>query len=163
MKKFFQRPASKRPLAFIQTEPRFSEPNEAEKTWMAGHLPLAADLGVEVADIAQIVSLYELILQSWRYFPAENPSDPTVSVNALGTVFGEHLVRRTMMRGVMATDEYGTELAVHDSATSTLIYPPNAVAKRWTAGESGAIRSTWFRASTGDSAQKSMTSLFTLS
>ena len=36
---------------------------------------------------------------------------------------------------VVATDEHGTEIAVHGEPGDVLIYPTNLVAKRWTSGE----------------------------
>ncbi|AZZ54790.1 DUF3806 domain-containing protein [Rathayibacter iranicus] len=137
MKKFFGRRRSKTWLAVDQAGLTFSEPNESEKTWMAGHLQLAANLNIDVDDIAHVASFYELLLRSWRDSPADRRSDPNVSINAIGTVFGEHLVRKTVLKWVVASDRFGTEHAVHDAATDTLVSPANAVSKRWSTGSSG--------------------------
>lgn len=137
MKKFFRRRTQTTPLAVDPVGLEFFEPNDSEKTWMAGHLQLAAKLNIDVDDVAHVVSFYELLLQSWRDSSAESRSDPNLSINAIGTVFGEHLVRKTVLKWVVASDKFGTELAVHDSATDALVYPANAVAKRWSNGSSG--------------------------
>ena len=119
--------------------PTYSEPNQSELDWMLGHLEFASEMHVNIDDLEQISSFYDVLLQSWTESPPASPSDPNGSINIIGTVFGEHLVRRTTMRWVIATDEYGTELAIHDTDTDLLVYPANAVAKRWSAQESGAF------------------------
>ncbi|MFJ4164277.1 DUF3806 domain-containing protein [Microbacterium sp. NPDC089698] len=119
--------------------PKFEEPNQAERDWMAGHLLFAAEMNVDVDDADQVASFYEMLLQSWTESPPESRSDPNISINIIGTAFGEHLVRKGPMRWVIATDLHGTELAVRDQDTDFLVYPANAVAKRWTKGESGAF------------------------
>lgn len=74
--------------------PRFEEPNQAERDWMAGHLQFAAEMDVDVDDADQVASFYEMLLQSWTESPPESRSDPNVSINVIGTAFGEHLVRK---------------------------------------------------------------------
>ena len=123
--------------AIHSAAPTFSRPNEAEANWMLGHLQFAAAHNVNLDDPAQIASLYDLLVQSWFGSAPEERSDPNTSINIIATVFGEHLVRRTTMEWVVATDSFGTELAVLDTATDLLVYPANAVAKRWTANEPG--------------------------
>lgn len=119
--------------------PSYTEPNADEITWMSGHLQVAAGLNVDLDDAEQIASFYDLMFQNWAGSPQGSRVDPNDLINILGTVFGEHLVRRTTARWVVATDSSGTELAVHHAATDLLVYPANAVAKRWVANESGAF------------------------
>lgn len=104
---------------------------------MAGHLQFATDMGVDLDDASAIGRLYETLLTNWKDAPRDTRTDPNVLINALGTAFGEHLVRRSPMRWVVASDPYGTELAVHDPTTDLLVYPANAIAKRWTSEEAG--------------------------
>lgn len=119
------------------SEPTFAEPNQAEIDWMAAHLAFADEMDVDVEAIDQVASFYAMLLQSWVGSPPDSRSDPNGSINILGTLFGEHLVRKTPMQWVVATDPHGVELAVHDRRTDMLVYPANAVAKRWVNGESG--------------------------
>jgi hypothetical protein len=104
---------------------------------MLGHLQFASEMDVDIDDLDQVSSFYDTLLRSWTDSPPETRSDPNASINIIGTAFGEHLVRRTPMKWVVATDSFGTELAVHDAASDLLVYPANAVAKRWTAKENG--------------------------
>lgn len=125
--------------------PTFEEPNQAERAWMSGHLEFAVEMSVDVDDADQVASFYDMLLQSWAQSPPNSRSDPNISINIIGTAFGEHLVRNTPMRWVVATDAHGTELAVHDLGTDFLVYPANAVAKRWTKRESGTFISMMAR------------------
>lgn len=117
--------------------PTFTEVNESEAAWMAGHLEFAAAQGVDVSDARQVGAFYDSLLALWSSAPEGARPDPNDLISVLGTVFGEHLVRSTSMVWRVATDSYGTELAVHDAATDALVYPTNAVVKRWTTGASG--------------------------
>lgn len=106
---------------------------------MAGHLQFTTDMNVDLDDASAIGLLYDALLSGWSEAPMESRNDPNVLINVLGTAFGEHLVRRTPMRWVVASDSFGTELAVHDAATDALVYPANAIAKRWTNAEPGSF------------------------
>lgn len=117
--------------------PTFEEPNQAERDWMAGHLKFTTDMRIDLNDADAVARLYDSLLSNWSDAPADRREDPNVLINILGTAFGEHLVRRTPMRWVVVSDSLGTELAVHDLATDLLVYPANAVAKRWTSADPG--------------------------
>jgi len=121
------------------TKATFSAPNASETDWMVSHLAFAAECDFDVDDPQQIGKFYETLLDSWRSSPEGSRSDPNTSINMLGTVFGEYLVRHTPLRWVIASDARSTELAVHDDRTDFLIYPANVVAKRWVKQETGAF------------------------
>lgn len=104
---------------------------------MAGHVKFTTDMSVDLNDAGAVGRLYDALLSDWSGAPADRREDPNVLINILGTAFGEHLVRRTPMRWVVASDSLGTELAVHDLATGLLVYPANAVAKRWASADPG--------------------------
>jgi hypothetical protein len=57
--------------------------------------------------------------------------DPNHIINAVGIAIGEHLVAALDLRWVVASDDYGTELAVHGEPGSVIVYPANLVAKRF--------------------------------
>jgi hypothetical protein len=61
-------------------------------------------------------------------------------VHVVGLAFGQRLVDDLGMRWVVASDEYGTEMAVHHPLGDTLVYPANLVAKRWESRETGFLR-----------------------
>jgi hypothetical protein len=50
---------------------------------------------------------------------------------------GELLARTTPLRWVIAEDSLGRELALHAEQNNMLVYPLNAVEKRWVRGEDG--------------------------
>jgi hypothetical protein len=56
----------------------------------------------------------------------------------VGIAFGQVLVDKVGLQWVVATDEYGTEFAVHGlpNRGDVLVYPANFVAKRWERRES---------------------------
>jgi hypothetical protein len=62
-------------------------------------------------------------------------------INAVGVQFGQLLVEMAGFQWVIATDAYGTDLAVValPGAADVLIYPANFVAKRWERRETGFI------------------------
>lgn len=60
-------------------------------------------------------------------------------VNRIGLGLGEHIRRRADMTWVVATDQFGSEVALHRTEGNVLIYPTNMLAKRWVAGEVGAL------------------------
>ena len=67
-------------------------------------------------------------------------ADPNQDINLLGIGLGEHPRRRTgvLIWAVVVAAE-GPEIALHGQPRD--IYPTNAVAKRWTAHETGFLRS----------------------
>jgi Domain of unknown function (DUF3806) len=63
-----------------------------------------------------------------------------LSRNSLGTPGKtRHLATACDLSWVVATDEHGTEIALHEQPGQILIYPTNLVAKRWTAVEDAFI------------------------
>ena len=58
-------------------------------------------------------------------------------MNAIGVAFGEHLVRRMQLHWMLAEDDEGTELAVHDPRTGTIVYPILLTTERWMAEAPG--------------------------
>jgi|ERR1044072_2025270 hypothetical protein len=70
---------------------------------------------------------------SWLHSPES--SDPNLVINCVGVAFGQHLVDSTPLEWVIATDEYGTELALYGlpGQGDILVYPQNFVAKRYEA------------------------------
>ncbi len=62
-----------------------------------------------------------------------------VVVNAVGIAVGTHLAAATGLDWVIATDERGSDLALHGQPGNIIVYPANAVAKRVVAGERGFI------------------------
>jgi hypothetical protein len=65
----------------------------------------------------------------------ESGDDPNAIINMIGLAFGQVLVDRLGLAWVVATDEHGTEIALHGELGDLLVYPTNLVGKRWASGE----------------------------
>lgn len=57
----------------------------------------------------------------------------------MGIGLGEYLARAAGLSWTVSTDEYGTELALHGQPGDILMFPLNAVSKRWAEGTIGFI------------------------
>lgn len=112
--------------------PRLREIGDPEREWIAAHVELVTRTGANVDDLDAIRLRYEQMLASWRRINPPERDDPDVMVNAIGTAFGEHLIRTAPLRWMLADDEHGTELAVYEPRRPTLLYPAKLVADRWT-------------------------------
>ena len=117
--------------------PRVRDVDERELEWIAAHVELVTDAGTDIDDLAQIRAAYDRAASAWRRINPPERDDPTVTTNALGLAFGEHLVRRTPLRWAIAEDEHGMELALHDARSGTILYPAKLVAERWMAEDPG--------------------------
>jgi hypothetical protein len=73
----------------------------------------------------------------------DSRADVNVLINGVGVAVGEHLSRQVGLDWVIATDEHGSDLALHGPPGDILIYPANTVAKRVVAGETGFVRSLY--------------------
>ena len=112
--------------------------NDAEQSWIAGHLELLHASGIDVADPAALGGLYDELLTRWLSAAPGLRPDPNPNINLLGIGVGEHLRRRTgVLDGAVVVDADGAEIALHGQPGEIIIYPTNAVAKRWTAREVG--------------------------
>ena len=72
---------------------------------------------------------------SWLHSLSKDSSDANSVINCVGVAFGQHLVDSTPLEWVIASDEYGTELALYGlpGQGDVLVYPQNFVAKRYEA------------------------------
>jgi Domain of unknown function (DUF3806) len=120
-------------------------PNDSEKAWVETNLGLARELvsasGGRAPDSgspapAALDAAFAAWFGQWHVGSAEG-DDPNVFINAFGIAFGQRLIDDLALRWAVVTDADGTELAVHGQPGDLLVFPANAVAKRFTAGETG--------------------------
>jgi len=115
----------------------FEEITPAEAGWIAERLAEASRL----CDVAGVQSLTpELLDDAWSAgLPGAASGDPNQLINAIGIAFGQILVDRLGFRWIIATDDYGTDLAVvaAEGKGDILVYPANFVAKRFEKRRSG--------------------------
>jgi hypothetical protein len=124
--------------------PEFAELNPTEAEWVAKHADDAPELIEHLTgeDVAGEVTVEQLDA-AWAGFlqiAEENPQAVNPVVNILGVAFGQILVRDHDMKWVVATDRYGTDIALLGQPGDLVVYPTNAVAKRWESRETGFFR-----------------------
>lgn len=86
-------------------------------------------------DPAALDDAYAAWFQDWSGQAPGEQEDPNVFVNAFGLAFGQYLVDTLKLGWAVATDEHGTEIAVHGQPGDVLVFPPNLVAKRFERSE----------------------------
>lgn len=122
--------------------PQLRDIGDPEREWIAAHTEIVTRTGADLDDVNQLRAFYDQSAARWRRInPPERP-DPRVLINAIGTAFGEHVVRATPLRWMLADDEHDTELAIFEPQRKTLLYPTKLVAQRWMAEEPGEFLST---------------------
>lgn len=113
--------------------------NDAEKRWMAGHQMRALMLGRGHGDPPTATTpSFAALDRAWVAEGAElraSGGDPNPLIQALGIALGQHLVDRHKLDWCVATDSFGTEVALYGKNGDVLVYPLNLVAKRWSRGE----------------------------
>jgi hypothetical protein len=111
--------------------PTSEEITPAGSAWIAERLSEASRL-CAVASVRSLTP--ELLDAAWTAgLPAAASGDPNELINAIGIAFGQILVDRLGFRWVIATDDYGADLAVvaAEGKGDVLVYPANFVAKRF--------------------------------
>ena len=110
----------------------------AEHQWISEQIATAKEfvsqiIGKDQDDLPSAEALDEAF-DSW--LKSHDPSEANDVVNCIGVAFGQHLVNTTPLEWVIASDEYGTELAVYafPGNGDVLVYPQNFVAKRYEKG-----------------------------
>ena len=116
------------------------EPNDAELTWIDAHLDLALaaiqTFAPEHGDQMTLVSL-DTAFAGWLAQHDPQQEDPNTYINGFGIGFGQYLVDHLDFKWVLVQDKDGTEIAVQGQPGDILILPPNLVAKRYVARETG--------------------------
>ena len=110
---------------------------DGERDWIVAQREGAAVfVGIySPADAGQSVTLAALD-RAWAAWMTTGETDTEVVnavINRVGMAFGQFLVEDLGLSWVIASDELGTDLALHrdPGRSDVLIYPANFVAKRW--------------------------------
>jgi hypothetical protein len=128
-----------RPAA--ETATQVIPPNEAEQQWIADYLEVLQTTGTDVADPVALSALYDQLLAHWLATPPDLRPDPNPDINLLGIGLGEHLRRRNgVLNWAVVVAAEGPEIALHGQPGDIIIYPTNAVAKRWATHDMGFLR-----------------------
>lgn len=111
--------------------------NDSEQHWIEEHLQQLHASGVNIEDPTNLGRHYDVLLTHWLSTPQDLRPDPNADINLIGIGLGEYLHQWTGLSWVVAADAGSTEIALHGQPGDVLIYPTNAVAKRWVARETG--------------------------
>jgi hypothetical protein len=111
-----------------------------EQVWVQGNLALVADSGVDLDDADALGRAFDAEARRWFGTPEAERGDPNALVNAFGLALGEHLRRACGLRWVVATDEQGSEIALHRDPHDVRLYPTAMVARRWYDGTEGELQ-----------------------
>lgn len=110
---------------------------DREKDWVAAQRQAAAGFVSTASPTNAGQPLPLAVLdRAFKAWLAKDPTDANeinAVINAVGVVFGDHLVEGTGLKWVIATDPHGSDLAVYGLPGSgdVLVYPANLIAKRW--------------------------------
>jgi hypothetical protein len=118
-------------------KPRIDELNEKEHAWVAAQVAAASQFVAKFSssDFGRPLTLAALD-RAFAVWIASSPTDMNLvnqAINCVGIAFGSFLVDGLQLKWVIATDEHGSDLAVHGlpGRGDVLVYPANFVAKRW--------------------------------
>lgn len=106
---------------------------DEEADWVNGHVATLEGLDVPL----DAVALDEFLVRSRK--GGAGVSGAGVSgagpvVNLVGAAVGQLLVERLDLRWVNVTDKRGTRLGLYGDAKKTVVFPLDAVARRWDGG-----------------------------
>lgn len=117
----------------------FAELSDAERDWIDQHLAQARALGVVPEDVESISNFFDTNLGAVRA-GRESPEVANMTVNLVAVLVGELIRHQTNLTWAIVTDDQGTDLCLHDYATSWTLFPQSSAAKRWEASEKGWVR-----------------------
>jgi hypothetical protein len=120
------------PAEDLPLKPESRGISDEERRHIEELLALLAAEGVDVDDLASIGAGYDRALATWV---SKGGSDHAEIVERYAVAVGEHLHRHTDLAWEVATDVFGTDLAV--VAGDFVVVPANLVAVRWMRRESG--------------------------
>ena len=109
----------------------------AEQEWIQQQIAVSKAFVEQVTGklAAELPSPEELDLafNSWLHSDTHEPDEANEVVNCVGVAVGQHIINKTGLEWVIASDSYGTELAVYGlpGKGDILVYPQNLVAKRY--------------------------------
>lgn len=118
----------------MDRSPGYSPLTEGERSWLDAHVRYAEELGLAPTDVREISDFFDSSLRAVRS-GEQAPEDANAVINIVGVLLGEYICSTTSLDWAIMTDEFGTDLCVHDPATSWVFFPQSSTAKRWEAGE----------------------------
>jgi hypothetical protein len=129
-------------------EPRFEPLSDSERSWLDANMRVACSFVKLYAGLVHVEGVpapealdraWTAWIAQWDATAAEGREDPNPIVNAVGVALGQHLVDSLALTWAVATDPYGTELAVHGDPGNVVVFPTNLVGKRFANRTTGFI------------------------
>jgi Domain of unknown function (DUF3806) len=123
--------------------PRFENLNDAEREWLAWCISYAGQLvaASSSADTPRPMdaAVLDRTYAVWLATDETNTDRINQVINAIEIAFGQLLVNAAGFAWVVASDQYGTEMALLalPGKGDVLVYPTNMVANRWQSRETG--------------------------
>ena len=105
--------------------------------WRSSQLEIARSLGERYLDRSELppsLSSLDAVIDAW-FADDDARVEVNTLVNGVGITLGHHLVKAVDLTWVIATDEAGSDLALHRPVGDVLIYPCRLVAERVVADE----------------------------
>jgi hypothetical protein len=130
-------------------KPKLISPNEKEFKWIKTQLESDKVIIEKYSpDDAEKEITLSILDKAFRTWMSTSPTDITQInevINAIGITLGQKMVDNLGLNWVIASDPYGTELAVYGfpKEGEFLIYPANLIAKRWERKEINFIEKTY--------------------
>ncbi len=114
-------------------QPNISDFNENDRTRLAEGLARGRELclileGHHRGPVNSVV--LDKVFQAWAAQPAGSRASNEDLANGLGSLFGELLKNDFGFRWQLIEDQYGSEAALVDDNTGSVVFPVNAVWKR---------------------------------
>jgi hypothetical protein len=114
-------------------EPVLEPLTAAEVDWVRSSIAELADQDVRLGDIDDLGRHYDEMLTAWLRLNESQRPDPHAITNRIGLALGQYVADQARLDWTVATDEHGTEIALHRERGNVLIYPTNLVAQHWAA------------------------------
>jgi hypothetical protein len=134
----------------LYMEQKIDSLSENEEVWITNQLGAAANFVIahSPTQAGNLLSLEVLDRAFANWIANGNVGEGrTVNevINCVGVAFGQILVDGIGLKWVIATDHYGSELAVYGlpNTGDVLIYPVNFIAKRWERREINFIEASY--------------------
>ena len=123
--------------------PRFEELNDAERQWVESCIEAGKQMVADYspADVKRPIDAGALdrAYAAWLATGQADGDRINQAINAVGFAFGQLLIDAAGFKWVVATDQYGCEMALLalPGKGDVLVYPANMVAKRWQSRATG--------------------------
>jgi hypothetical protein len=112
-------------------DPTLEPLTAAEVDWVRSSIAELSEQDVRFGDIDDLGRHYDEMLNAWLRLDETHRPDPNAIINQIGLAFGQYVADQAKLDWIVATDQHGTEIALHRERGNVLLYPTTLVAKTW--------------------------------